>query len=83
MLTTADDDVGPASFEGLAAAGQDAADRLGETVTARDAVTDEVDRHVWSGLSSTTGRRSIKTRTRPPRPHPRSFKATLRGGLFL
>jgi hypothetical protein len=30
------------TFEGFAAAGQDAADRLGLTVTARDAVTDEV-----------------------------------------
>ena len=42
MLATADDDVGLASMETLAAAGQDAADSLGETVTARDAVTDEV-----------------------------------------
>jgi hypothetical protein len=43
MLATADDDdVGLASMETLVAAGQDAADRLGQTVTARDAVTDEV-----------------------------------------
>jgi hypothetical protein len=42
MLATADDDVGLASFETLAAAGQDAADRLGVPVTARDALTDEV-----------------------------------------
>lgn len=42
MLATADDDVGLASFETLAAAGQDAADRQGVMVTTRDAVTDEV-----------------------------------------
>jgi hypothetical protein len=42
MLTTPDEDIALATFEGFAAAGQDAADRLGATVTARDAVTDEV-----------------------------------------
>ena len=42
MLATADDDVGLASFETLAAAGQDAADRLGVPLTTRDAVPDEV-----------------------------------------
>jgi len=35
MLATADDDVGLASFEGMTAAGQDATDSLGVTVTAR------------------------------------------------
>ena len=42
LLATADDDVGLTTFEGLTLAGQDAADRLGLTVTARDAVTDDV-----------------------------------------
>ena len=42
MLATADDDVGLASMETLAVAGQDAADSLGVKMTARDAVTDEV-----------------------------------------
>ena len=41
MLATADDDVGLASFQTFAVAGQDAADRLGCSVTARDAVSDE------------------------------------------
>jgi hypothetical protein len=42
MLTSSDEDIALASLEGFAAAGQDAADRLGVIVTARDAVTDEV-----------------------------------------
>ncbi len=42
ILAIADDDVGLPSFEGLAASGQDVADRLGQIEAARDALSDEV-----------------------------------------
>jgi hypothetical protein len=38
MWTSPDEDITLASFEDFAVAGQDAADRLGVVVTARDAV---------------------------------------------
>lgn len=42
MLATAEDNVGLASFETAATAGQEGAGRLGVPVTARDPMTDEV-----------------------------------------
>jgi hypothetical protein len=42
QTAASDEDIALATFEGFAAAGQDAADRLSATVTARDAVTGAV-----------------------------------------
>jgi hypothetical protein len=72
MLTTPDEDIAPASFEAFATAGPDAADHLGETVTARDAVTDEVlatssrPRHLVRGRDA---RRWVRLASADPFPH--------------
>jgi len=83
MLATADDDVGLASFETMTAAGQDAADSLGVTVMARDAVKD-------AALAAFDPReleavpRVREGRAQPPaRPTSPTSQAAIAGGPFL
>ena len=82
MLATAEGDVGLASFEGMTAAGQDAADSLG--VTARDAVTGCRSGLVYAEGTGRDGPRLICGRADTTRP---SFPILGRpaglGGLFL
>ena len=83
MLASADDDVALTTFEGLAAAGQEAAARLGVPVTARDALTDEMvatfEPSLFCNLRAVAAGRSILAGQLPPNP----LLAAQRGRLFL